>query len=304
MQFKYSNFGYALAGLVIEAVTGEPFDVWISREIIGASKLKNTQADGPPAPRKPFASGHSGRVLLGHRLVIPSDNATEVLAPAAGIISTAGDLARFFASLDPDAKTSVLSKASRREMIRRQWHDAHSAAESHYGYGVMIGKTGEWEWFGHSGGFQGCASRTIVLPKRNLAVSVLTNAIDGAAGAWSDGIIHILRNFSTRGASSNATKRWSGRWWGLWGAIDLVAASDHVAVASPAAANPFSSASEIKVAGDDAGWIDLASGFGSPGEGVKLVRGRTGRIREVWIAGTKFLPERQAAAELRKIYGK
>ncbi len=302
MQFKYSNFGYALAGLVIEAITGEPFEVWIAREVIAASKLKNTQADGPPAPRKPFAKGHSGRILLGRRLVIPSDNATQALAPAAGVISTAGDLARFFASLDPDAKASILSKPSRREMVRRQWHDAHSTVESYYGYGVMIGQTGDWDWFGHSGGFQGCASRTIVLPKRALAVSVLTNATDGAAGAWSDGIIHILQNFSQRGAPSDLTRRWNGRWWGLWGAFDLVAASDHVAIANPTGINPFSSASEIKVAGDDVGWIDLASGYGSPGEGVKLVRGRTGRIREVWIAGTKYLPERQAAAELKKIY--
>ena len=79
-------------------------------------------------------------------------------------------------------------------------------------------------------------------------------------------------------------------------------ASDHVTIANPAAANPFSSASEIKVAGDDAGWIDLASGFGSQGEGVRLVRGRTGRIREVWIAGTKLMSERRAAAELKKTY--
>ncbi len=304
MQLKYSNHGYGLLGLVVEAIAGEPFKDWLSREIITASKLRNTQPDGPATTGKPFARGHSGKVLLGHRVVIPADNATNALAPATGIISTAGDLARFFASLDPDAKTSVLTPASRREMVRRQWRDPHSTIESHYGLGMMIGKVDDWEWFGHSGGFQGVASRTVTLPKRDITISVLTNSIDGPAGAWSDGIIHILRGFSKRGAPTKATAGWSGRWWTVWGVIDLVAAKDHVAVASPALLNPFSGASKIKIAGQDVGWIDQSSGYGNPGEGARLVRGRTGRIREVWIAGTKFLPERAARAELKKMYQK
>ncbi|MGI9509411.1 MAG: serine hydrolase domain-containing protein, partial [Geminicoccaceae bacterium] len=32
--FKYSNHGYGLLGLVIEAITKEPFDSWIKREIL------------------------------------------------------------------------------------------------------------------------------------------------------------------------------------------------------------------------------------------------------------------------------
>src|SRR6185312_7637135 len=31
-RFKYSNHGFALVGLVIEAITGEPYPVWIKRE--------------------------------------------------------------------------------------------------------------------------------------------------------------------------------------------------------------------------------------------------------------------------------
>src|SRR6185437_5583642 len=33
-RFKYSNHGYGLAGLVIEAVTGEPYNEWIKRAIV------------------------------------------------------------------------------------------------------------------------------------------------------------------------------------------------------------------------------------------------------------------------------
>jgi len=302
MQFKYSNHGYGLIGLVIEAVTGERYKDWIEREIITASKLKHTQADGPPSADVPFAGGHSSRLPLGQRVLVPADNPTHALAPATGVISTASDLARFFASLDPDADQSVLSRSSRREMIRRQWHDAQSTLESYYGLGTMIGKIGDWEWVGHSGGFQGCVSRTVMLPGRDLSVSVLTNAIDGGATPWSEGAVQILRSFSTRGTATAETADWTGRWWSLWGAIDLVPASDHVVVATPSFTNPFSGASEIKVAGGDGGWINLAGGFGSHGEGAHLVRDGKGRVREVWIAGTKFQSEARAKAELKRQY--
>ncbi len=302
MQFKYSNHGYGLIGLVIEAVTGEPYAAWVQREIIDATNLKHTLADAPVPDGTPFACGHSGRLPLGHRVVVPADNSTHALAPATGVVSTAADLARYFESLDPAAQNSVLSRASRREMIRRQWHDPQSIAETYYGHGVMIGKAGDWEWIGHSGGFQGCVSRTCMLPGKDLAVSVLTNAIDGAATPWSDGALQILRNFSTRGAPSDATRDWNGRWWSLWGAVDLVPMSDHVAVAAPAFTNPFSGASEIKVAGNDGGWIHLSGGFGNHGESARLVRNNKGKVQEVWIGGTRLLTEARAKAELKRKY--
>ena len=301
-RFKYSNPGFGLLGLVIEVITGEPYIEWVGREVIATSKLKNSQADAPLAPRTPFASGHSGKLPVGHRVVIPADNQTLSIAPAAGVIATASDLVRFFASLDPAAKTSILTPASRREMVRRHWHDAESSVESYYGLGIMIGKTGDWEWFGHSGGFQGCVSRTVVVPGKDLAVSVLTNAVDGPASTWSDGILHILRAFKTGGAPSDETLYWGGRWWSLWGVIDLVPMAKHVAIAGPSAVNPFSGASEITVAGKDVGWITKSGGYGSHGEGVRLVRGRTGKIREVWIAGTQLLPEARMKAELKEKY--
>src|SRR3546814_19063363 len=96
-------------------------------------------------------------------------------------------------------------------MVRRHWHEEHSALGRHYGLGTIQGRVGDWEWFGHSGGFQSCISRTVVLPGRDLAVSVLTNAVDGMAHQWSDGILHILRGFAGRGAPTARTRDGSGQ---------------------------------------------------------------------------------------------
>ena len=301
-RFKYSNHGFGLAGLVIEAVTGEPYAAWIGRELLAPAGLDETTPDMPAARGAPMAVGHSAKLPLGRRVVVPADNRTNALAPATGFISTARDLARFFAQLDPGAKRSVVSVASRREMIRRQWRDPHSSLDRHYGLGIMSGKTGDWEWFGHGGAFQGFISRTVVVPDHAIAASIVTNAIDGLANQWSDGVMQILQAFARHGTPSAGVRSWTGRWWTLWGATDLVPMGDKVMVASPALMNPFMDASELAISSRDRGRIGLANGFGSHGESVRRVRGRGGKVGELWLGGTRLLPEHRVVAEIGKRY--
>ena len=163
-------------------------------------------------------------------------------------------------------------------MIRKQWHDEHGSMKGHYGLGIMGGKAGAWEWFGHAGGFQSCLSRTVVLPGRDIAVSILTNALDGPAWTWSDAAIHILQTFEKRGGPSARTRDWAGRWWSMWRTVDLVPMRDHVLVDDPGLAVPFSDASEIAVTGRDSGTIRFAPGIANFGEDARLVRGRNGRV--------------------------
>ena len=52
-RLKYSNHGYGLLGLVIEAITEEPYRVWIEREIVDAVGLRETKPDTPLAKGVP-----------------------------------------------------------------------------------------------------------------------------------------------------------------------------------------------------------------------------------------------------------
>jgi CubicO group peptidase (beta-lactamase class C family) len=178
-RFKYSNHGFGLAGLVIEAVTGEPYGAWVAREIVAACGLAHTLPDVPVPKGVPFARGHAMPLLLGERFVIPADNPTNALASATGFVSTAGDLARFYAQLNPLAPKSVLSVESRREMTRRHWRVPDIPLARWYGLGTIHGEAGNWKWFGHSGGFQGVVSHTVIVPEQDIAVSILVNATDG-----------------------------------------------------------------------------------------------------------------------------
>jgi len=301
-RLKYSNHGYGLAGLVVEAVTGMPYRRWIKEAIIDAAGLEETEPDMPVADAVPVARGHSAKLPLGRRVVIPGDNPTNALAPATGFVGTARDLARWFANLDPAAKQSVLTVASRREMIRRQWRYPHSSLERYYGLGTVIGKTAEWEWFGHTGNFLSFASRTAALPDPALAVSVVTNALDGLADRWIDGAIHILASFARHGAPTSGVRDWTGRWWMLGAAVDLVPMGGKVMVAAPSLPNPFADATEISVSGPDCGRISLASGLARHGEPVRRIRGRYGKVDEVWVGGMYLVPEPVIAAELEQRY--
>jgi CubicO group peptidase (beta-lactamase class C family) len=301
-RFKYSNHGYGLLGLAIEAITGEPFRVWIKREIVDAVGLHETEPDMPIAKGTRFAHGHTLRLPLERRLVIPGENPTNAIAPAAGFVSTASDVARFFAQLAPNAKQSVLSASSRREMTRRQWRNPHASLEGYYGLGIMSGTVAGWDWFGHGGLFQGYVSRTCVIPASDLTITILTNASDGWAGFWPDGAMHILRAFAARGAPNRRIRDWAGRWWSTWGAIDFVPIGNLVIAANPHLLNPFMDATEIEVTGRNTGRISLAAGYASHGQGVRRTRNKAGTVTDIWLAASNLKPEKTLAAEMERKY--
>lgn len=303
--FKYSNHGIALAGHIIEAVTGESYTTWMAREVLAPLGLSETVPDmtALPTTRPPFAMGHSTKLPYGRRLVVPGFAAGNAMAPATGFAATARDLVTFFAALSPTAERSILSASSRREMTRRHWRDTHSGIERYYGLGTIIGPVGPWSWWGHSGGWPGTLSRTTHIPDHDLTLSILTNAVDGPAQPWMEGVIHIFKTFHTHGAPDDANRDWTGRWWGLWGASDLVPVGQRrVLVAVPAQPMPFFDASVIAVTDKDTGRVAEAQAFGDLGEPVRRVRGADGAVSSIWIGGKHQLAEAEFIAEVTQRY--
>ena len=304
VQLKYSNHGYGLLGLVIEEVTGMDYGDWMLRHVIRPAGLRDTVPDMPllPAGAK-TAHGHSMEFPFGERLVIPCDAACDAIAPARGFVATAADTARFFAQLDPQAAASILSPASRRLMIQRRWRDDCSTGESWYGLGTMMSGPGPKEWFGHTGGLQGFVSRTARFPASGLTICALTNAVDGMASAWVDGVASILGAFRQHGAPARRVAGWRSRWWSLWGCTDLVPMGEVVMQVAPAQQPPFDAASiEMAVTGPDRGTIRRASGYHSPGQGVRLVRDARGKPVEFWSGGTRLVPRAALVAEATRRY--
>lgn len=301
-RFKYSNLGFSLAGLVIESITGQSYGRWISREVIEAAKLKSTQPDVDPDSPHRIACGHSDDVLLGRRVVYPGTQTTAAMAPATGFVSTAADLCRFYASLSPRATTSILTAESRRELVRPRWKDVFAPEDRSYALGMTITKIGGEDCFGHGGAFQGYLSQTSVLPSLDMAVSVLTNSSDGRAREWADAALAIFRRFASAAQAPSGSQDWTGRWWSIWGAVDLVPLGEKILVAPPALLESLKNVAELSIIGPDEALITESSGFFSLGERVKLHRGPSGSVDSIQIGSSRWIKEEALADELRQRY--
>jgi D-alanyl-D-alanine carboxypeptidase len=296
---KYSNLGFGLLGLVIESVTGESYASWMKREIIDPAGLSDTAADVAPDGGVPFARGHAARLPFDVRCAVAGDNETFALASATGYVSTASDLARFYAQLSPNAAASILSVETRREMTHPHRPDPDAPVARAYGFGVFCGNIGPWTHFGHVGRFQGTISRTVVLPAVDITVAVLTNAIDGPAQLWLEGIVHILRMFHEHGAPDAREADWTGRWWNLWGPLDFVAIGSHIKVFSPTVYPPFAGASDISLTDSDRGLVTKAPAAERFGEMVARSRDRDDVVTSVRVGGQNYFLEAALKSRMR-----
>jgi CubicO group peptidase (beta-lactamase class C family) len=299
-RFKYSNHGFGLLGLIIERIAGEPYTDWIAREVVARATLMQTSPDGPLPPHVPLATGHGVAALLGEQFEIDNGGSTGALASATGFVSTASDLVQFYSLLAPDAADTLLGQRSRREMTRRHWRIPDMIAERHYGLGLMHGGEGDWAWFGHGGAFPGCLSHTSVVPAHGLAISIIVNAVDVAPIVLVDGVISTLRACALNGAAAPATSTWRGRFWSIWGAVDLLPVGDRVLVMQPAQSSPLLDAVELIEVGETTARIGKAHGFSSHGEDARLELDGDGRPRALWLGGSRLLPEADMTAEVRQ----
>jgi CubicO group peptidase (beta-lactamase class C family) len=302
-RLKYSNPGFALLGQVIETVTGEPYAKWIEREVVRPAGLRHTSADGPLRRGTPFARGHTALMPLGRRLALKGDEPLRAMAPAGGFVSTAADTALFFNQLNPASRKSVLSRASRRDMVHRQWRNM-SAIESYYGYGLQSAPiAGGWNSFGHGGALLGYLSRTATVQEIGVTISIMANSADAWSHIWVDGVANILRTLANNGAPTRRARDWTGRWWSPWGAYDMVPAGDKVLLAGPGFVNPFFDHGVLEVTGRDTGKVTVSAGYGIVGEAARRVRNKAGKVVEMRIGSGRSTSEARNAAALVRQFG-
>ncbi len=138
--------------------------------------------------------------------------------------------------------------------------------------------------------FQGFISRTACVPKWAVTVSVVTNAIDGLANQWVEGVLSILHEFARKGRPQPAVAGWTGRWWSYWG--------DAVLIGLPGQLMPLADASLLTISSPTEGQIALTNGFGSHGESIYRTLGPDGTAQRLQFGGTEMPPEDALLAEV------
>ena len=169
----YSNYGAALAGYIIEQITGIPYEQYIEENILTPLEMHCSTLRQPvPAEWMPdLALGHypglSGPLPLHE--YFPS-------APVVGLTATVTDIAKFMIAHLQDGRygeTCILQAATAQEMHRQQFtHDPRLPGVT---YGLV-----EWTrngqrllWHGSSTGF--FEGMIFLLPEHNIGTFVVYN---------------------------------------------------------------------------------------------------------------------------------
>ncbi len=169
-QFRYSNTGMFLLGVVIEKVTGEDYFDHIRRVIAAPAGMADTDCYEMDCPVENLAIGYSPDWTgpCGWRNNLYS----HVLkgGPAGGGFSTAVDLHRFALAMLADKYVS-------RAMRDTLWTDYKG---SYYGYGYTVAAGPGGRVVGHTGGFDGINSQLDIYVDSGYIVAVMSNVDNGA----------------------------------------------------------------------------------------------------------------------------
>lgn len=185
--FKYTNYGYALLGLIIEKVSGISFDEYVRRDLFAPLKLGATHADYDDSLRD-IATGY-GRDIPGETRIAFRHRKTYAYAPATGFVSQVSDLARFLDILSENPRTPFLSRELKKEMERPQ---EKTEDGDDYGLGVDIMWQEKRKIIGHSGGFNGFMTQVSLHPESGIGVIVLCNSIASPAYGIASGIMKFV----------------------------------------------------------------------------------------------------------------
>lgn len=277
-QFAYSNLGYSLLGMLVEAVTGTPFAEAAATRILEPLGLSDTAADYLPERADDYAVGYTG-LNTGPTPRRLEHIPTNIMAAATGFTSTATDLVAYFAG-HASGQTTLLSDRTKR-LQQRQANpiDPEQRTGGGYGWGMVVEEVDGRTYVGHSGGYPGHITKTLLDPVSGLVVSVLTNAIDGPAAALARGVLQLLGRAEEYATSSptgpdpvppltRETLGLTGRYASLWGVTDIAAVGGRLLALHPADASPLEGADQLEDAGDHRLRIAAGSGTGSVGEFV------------------------------------
>lgn len=163
--FRYSSHGFALAAYVVEEVSGQPFDQYVTDHIMRPLGMtRSGYLLSPPLPEG-LAVGYSYQ--YGTQVPQPVDYDNDY--PGGSIVSTAADMTGFMLAHLQDGcyeGTCILRPETVAEMHR-------SHAETPYegqrvAYGFVEGTENGQRLLGHSGAIRGFGSIMDLLPEHNM----------------------------------------------------------------------------------------------------------------------------------------
>lgn len=163
-EYSYSTYGYTVIGAALEAVIGDEYLSFMSKEVFEPLKMQNTTADRRsiqvPERTQFYYLGEDGEPAIG-----PPINSSYKWA-GGGFLATAVDLARFGVS---HFDGNLLTDASQRML----WTSQKTLGGDSTGYG--IGWFISDHWVQHPGGALGGSTLLRIYPEEEVVIAITAN---------------------------------------------------------------------------------------------------------------------------------
>jgi len=187
----YSNYGAALAGLIVEHKTGKSFNEYLAENFYNPLGMSRTTAD----PNFYVSEEVKSDKAFGYRRdgeggFSEGPWSCVNLAPAGSLNGPVGDLAKFAIALTPGEGETPLFKLS--DTLGRMLETSYfNSAHGFFKYG------GETDRYGHGGNTASFTSQFVIVPEENFAVITLTNM--GGEMEFAYGLQELLTGGKTPG---------------------------------------------------------------------------------------------------------
>lgn len=179
--FSYNQTNYLVLGLLIQKKSGMPFTEFIQKNQFDPLKMTHTQYGDSRFLVKNLAQAYFVADDKGEDYRPTSSEFPEFLWTAAGLCTSADDLAKWLIALDEGA----LFKS--KDSLKTLWTPGRfsNGEQAPWALGWPASQRAEHRWVGGIGGGR---AAFFVYPDDDLAVIVLTNLAGSAPESWIEGI--------------------------------------------------------------------------------------------------------------------
>ena len=275
VRWKYSNLALTIAGMVVEALSGEKYNDYVAKHIFEPLGMNSSSVDRNV---EGMAVGYGRRMPDGSREKMPFVDARS-MAAATGITSTAEDMARFVSLQFRKGKpggAQILSTGALREMHRVRSLENDWTRGNAIGFAVNRdqGKV----YVGHGGSYFGYKTHTLIDLEGKVGVIVLTNGDDSVPGDIATRLMQTVGAAAAKAAvGETPVQQWDPSWTrftGLYrsrfGDSEVVELNRKLVIIDPVAPNPMTQTTLVPV-GANRFRFESTTGGGVVGEDVRFV---------------------------------
>jgi hypothetical protein len=173
----YSTYGIALAGVLVEDVSGLPYETYLARNVWQPLGMKRTFITTPAAFTGDLATAYE---LDEGKAAVAVPYEIYQTPPASSIVSTAADMARFMSAHLQNGRygdARILSETAA-ESMHRQQATMHPRLPG-WSYGFQTADTNGRRILEHGGDIGGFSSLMVLLPDEGVGFFI-ANHLEGA----------------------------------------------------------------------------------------------------------------------------